>query len=55
MNLCNIFKKLYVTILLYCNQYYIKKLIAEKKGLSRIVPLFRPSPQLDSKNKRKIH
>ena len=44
MNLCSVFKKLYVTILLYYDQYYEKT--CQKKGLSRIVPLFRPFLQL---------
>jgi len=32
MNLCNVFKKLYVINLLYYDQYYMKKLIAEKRS-----------------------
>jgi len=32
LNLCNVFKKLHVTILLYYNPYYMKKLIVGKKA-----------------------
>ena len=32
MNLCNVFKKLRIINLFYCDQYYMKKLIAKKRA-----------------------
>jgi len=54
MNLCSVFKKLHVINLLYYNITSIlhEKANCQKKSLSRIVPLFCPSPQLFSLNSK---